>query len=93
VGVAVRWEKASSKLAGNYTFFYGNWNDDDEIWAGLFVHKGIISAAKRPGSVRDRTVYIILRRCWCDINVLNVHAQAQDKTEELECVFDQLCIT
>jgi exonuclease III len=42
--------------------------------------------------------YIILRGCWCDIIVLNVHAPTDDKCddikdsfyEELEGVFDQL---
>jgi hypothetical protein len=41
--------------------------------------------------------YIILRGCWCDIIVLNVHAPTEDKTddvkdsfyEELEHVFDK----
>jgi hypothetical protein len=41
--------------------------------------------------------YIILRGCWCDIFVLNVHAPTEDKIdymmdrfyEELECVFDK----
>jgi hypothetical protein len=41
--------------------------------------------------------YIILRGCWCDIIVLNVHAPREDKIddikdrfhEELEQVFDK----
>jgi hypothetical protein len=41
--------------------------------------------------------YIILRGCWCDIIVLNVHAPTGDKTddikdrfyEELEYVFNK----
>jgi hypothetical protein len=41
--------------------------------------------------------YIILRGSWCDIIVLNFHAQTEDKIddvkdsfyEELECVFDK----
>jgi hypothetical protein len=41
--------------------------------------------------------YIILRGHWCHINVLNVHARTEGKTdyvkdsfyEELECVFDK----
>jgi hypothetical protein len=39
VGAAVRWDKASNKLADNYTFFYGNWNEDDEIGAGFLYIK------------------------------------------------------
>jgi GTPase SAR1 family protein len=41
--------------------------------------------------------YIILRGCWYHIIILNVHAQTEDKTdnvkdsfyEVLECVFDK----
>lgn len=48
-----------------------------------------ISAVKSIQSVSDRK----LRGCWCDINVLNVHAPIEDKTdyvkdnfyEELAC--------
>jgi hypothetical protein len=42
--------------------------------------------------------YVILRGCWCNIIVLNVHAPTEDKIddikdrfyEELEQVFDKL---
>jgi hypothetical protein len=62
------------------------------------VHKRIISAVKRADFAGDRMSYIILRGCWCHINVLNVHALAEGKTEdvkvnfyeELEYVFDKL---
>jgi hypothetical protein len=41
--------------------------------------------------------YIILKGCWCDMIVLNVHAPTEDKIddmknrfcEELECVFNK----
>jgi hypothetical protein len=41
-------------------------------------------------------LYIILRSCWCNIIVLNVHSPTRDKTddvkdsfsEELGCVFN-----
>jgi endonuclease/exonuclease/phosphatase family metal-dependent hydrolase len=57
----------------------------------------IISAVKRVEFVSDRMAYIILRGRWCHINVLNVHAPTEDKTddvkdsfyEELERVFDK----
>jgi hypothetical protein len=59
------------------------------------VHKRIISAVKRVEFVSDRMSYIILRGRWCHIIVLNVHAPAEDKTDEvkdrlledMECVF------
>jgi endonuclease/exonuclease/phosphatase family metal-dependent hydrolase len=61
------------------------------------VHKRIISAVKRVEFVSDRMSHIILRGRWCHITVLNVHAPAEDKTddvkdsfyEELERVFDE----
>jgi hypothetical protein len=61
------------------------------------VHKKIISAVKRVEFVSDRMSYIILTGRWCHIIVLNVHAPAEDKTddvkdsfyEELEHVFDK----
>jgi hypothetical protein len=62
-----------------------------------FVHKRIISAVRRVESVSDRMSYIILRGCWCNIIVVNVHAPCEDMGddikdnfyEELRRVFDQ----
>jgi hypothetical protein len=61
------------------------------------VTRRIISAVKRVEYVSDRILYIILRGRWGDIIVLNVHAPAGDKiddmkdsfNEELECVFNK----
>jgi exonuclease III len=63
----------------------------------ISVKKSIISAIKRVEFINDRISYIILRGCWCDIIVLNVHAQTKDKIddikdrfyEELEHIFDK----
>jgi len=46
--------------------------------------------------VSDRMSYAVLRGCWCNIIVLNVHAPSEEKSddskdsfyEELEQVFD-----
>jgi hypothetical protein len=98
VGVQeVRWDKGGTEPADNYTFFYGNRNTDHHLGTGFFIHKRIILAIKRVEFVSDRMSYIKLRGRWCDIIVLNVHAQTEDKCddtkdsfyEELEGVFDQ----
>jgi hypothetical protein len=49
------------------------------------VHKRNISTVKRVEFVSDRMLYIILRGCWCHIIVLNVHARAEDKTDDVKC--------
>jgi hypothetical protein len=72
----VGWEKGGIERAEDYTFFYGNWNDDHQLGTGFFVHKRIISAVRRVEFVSDRMSYIILRGRWCNI-VLTVHAHVR----------------
>ena len=55
-----------------------------------------ISAVKRVVFVIDRMSHIVLRGCWCDSIVLNVHAPSEETRddskdssyEELKQVFD-----
>jgi hypothetical protein len=42
-----------------------------------------VSAVKRVKFVSDRMSYIILRGCWCNIIVLNVHAPTEDKIDDI----------
>jgi hypothetical protein len=84
VGVQeVRWEGSSTEPAGEYTFFYGNVNENHNLVTGVFWHKIIISSVKRVWLVSDRMSYIILRGRWCHIIVLNVHAPTQDKADDV----------
>jgi hypothetical protein len=98
VGVLeVRWEGGGTEPAGEYTLFYGKWNENHELGTGFLVHKRNISAVKRVEFVSDRMSNIILRGHWCHVIVLNIHAPTEDKTdyvkdsfyEELERVFDK----
>jgi hypothetical protein len=98
VGVQeVRWDGGGTEQPGEYIFFHRKGCGNRELGTGSFVHKRIISAVKKVEFVSDRMSYIILRGCWCNIIVLNVHAPNDDKTdyikdsfsEELEQVFDK----
>jgi hypothetical protein len=37
--------------------------------------------------VSDRMLYIIVRSCWCDIIVLNVHVPTKDKIDDIKDSF------
>jgi exonuclease III len=98
VGVQeVRWEKDGIERAEEYTFFYGQGNGDHQLGTGFLVHKRIVSAVRRVEFIGDRMSCIILRGCWCNIIVLNVHTPCEDKgddvkdsfCEELRHVFDK----
>jgi hypothetical protein len=74
----VGWEKGCTERAEDYTFVYGQGNGDHQLGTGFFVHKRIVSAARRVKFTSDRMSYI-LRGRWCNIIVLNVHAPCEDK--------------
>jgi hypothetical protein len=62
VGVQeVRWDKGSTEPAGDYIFFYGNWNADHHLGTGFFVHKRIILAVKKVEFASDGMSYNIER--------------------------------
>ena len=49
---------------------------------GYFVHHNIVSAVRRVEFVNDRMSYIVPRGSWCNIIVLNVHEQSEEKSED-----------
>jgi hypothetical protein len=84
VGVQdVRWDGVGTERAGEYTFFYGKWNQNHESGTGLFVRKRIISEVRKTEFGSDRMSYIILRGRWCNIIVLNVNAPTEDKIDDI----------
>jgi hypothetical protein len=78
VGVQeVRWEKEGTVRAGDYNFHYGKGHENHKQGTGFFVHQRIASGVKWVEFVSDRVSYIVLRGCWCNIIVLNVHAPSE----------------
>jgi exonuclease III len=85
VGVQeVRWDKGGTERAEDYTFFYGEGNEDDQLVTGLFVLKRIISAVRKVEFLSDRMSYIILRGRWCNIIVVNVHVPCEDARDDIK---------
>jgi len=52
------------------------------LGTGIFVHRGIVSAVRKVESVSERVSYIVLRGCWCNIIVLNVHIPSEEKSDD-----------
>jgi hypothetical protein len=84
VGVQeVRWDKGDTIIAGDYNIFYGKRNQNHQLETGFFVHHKIVSAIKIREFFSDR-MYIVLRGCWCNFVVWNVHAPSEEKTDDSE---------
>jgi hypothetical protein len=82
-----RREKGGTEWAENYKFFYGQGNGDHQLGTDFLIHKRIISAVRRVEIISDRMSYVILRGCWCNIIVLNVHAPCEDKGDDVKVSF------
>jgi hypothetical protein len=87
VGIKVEWNRGGTEPTGEHTFFYGKENENHEFGTGSFVQKIFVSAVKEAEFVSDRMWYIILKSCWCDIIVLNVHAPTEDKIDHVKDSF------
>jgi hypothetical protein len=75
----VRWDKGRAVGAGDYNLFYGKGKENHESGTGFCVHHRMLSAVKRAEFVSDRMPYIVLKRRWCSIISLNVHAPSEEK--------------
>jgi hypothetical protein len=53
----------------------------------FFVHYRTVKAIKRVEFVSDRMSYIVLRGCWVNIIVLNVHAPSEEKSDDTKDSF------
>jgi hypothetical protein len=80
----VRWDGYGTEPAGQYTFFYGKWNENHGLGTGFLIHKRIVSAVNRVKFVSDRMSYIILKGHWCNIIVLNVYFPNEDKIDDIK---------
>jgi hypothetical protein len=68
-------DRGGTEQLNEYTLFYGKRNKNHELRTCFFVHKTIISAAKR----LECYSYIILRGRWYDIIFLDFHVSREDK--------------
>ena len=68
----VSWEKGGTVRAGDYNFFYGKRNENHQMGTRFFVHHRILSAV----------LCIVLRICWCNIIVLDMHAPSEKKNDD-----------
>ena len=53
----------------------------------MIVHHRTVLAVRRVEFVSDRVSYIVLRGCWCNIIVLNVHAPNEEKNGDSQDSF------
>ncbi|PNF34309.1 hypothetical protein B7P43_G15813 [Cryptotermes secundus] len=72
----VRWDRGGISPAGDYTFFYGKENENQELSTCFFVFKRI-------------GCHIILKGRWCDIIVMSVHAPTEDKIDDIKDRFNE----
>jgi len=76
----VRWDKEGTVRARDFHFFYEKGNENHQLGKGFFINHRIVSAVKTVDFAR--VSYIVLRGCWCNIIVSNVHAPSEEKSDD-----------
>jgi len=76
------WDKGDALTAGDCIFFYGKVNKNHQFGTGSLVYYRVASAAVRVLFIHDRMSYIDLRGRLCNVIVLNVHAQSEEKNDD-----------
>ena len=77
--------------AGDYNFSYGKGNENHQLGTGFIVHHRIVSAVKRVEFFSNRVSYIVLRGCWSNIIILNVHTPSEEKSDDSkDSIYDEL---
>ena len=56
---------------------------------GFIVHYRTVKAIKKVKFVSDRMSYIVLRSCWYNIIVLNMHAPSEEKSDDSKDSFHE----
>ena len=83
VGVGQRGHSNSRGLH----FLLRKGKENHELRTGFFVHQRVASTVKRVEFVSDRMLHILLRGCWYNIIILNVHAPSEEKIDDLNNSF------
>jgi hypothetical protein len=69
---------------------YGTRNENHQLGTGFFVQYRIVQAVKKVEFISDRMSYIVLRGCWCNIIVLNVHAPTEGKNDSQKSFYEEV---
>jgi len=74
-------QRGRGKRRGLY-FFLWKGKQNHQFGTGFLVHYRIVSASKILELVGNWMSYVVLRGCWCNIIVLNVHAPSEEKSDD-----------